>query len=139
VQRKISTSLMLNLKINKHGSLDLSTLGMKGITRFSLLTCLPTLGTNKSLCISRGYSTDSLPHIVYKPRKNKSIQVYFPLHAFYVIDVFTSIMSESKSDIYMDNIYTVYIKVRYNKDNFFRAGNQFGFIYNSQVGLHILF
>jgi hypothetical protein len=33
---------------------------MKGTTRFSLLTCLSTLGINKSLLIFRGYSTGSI-------------------------------------------------------------------------------
>lgn len=30
----------------------------------------------------------------------------------------------------MGNVYTVFVKVRYNIDNFFMAGNQFGFVYS---------
>jgi len=36
------------------------------------------------------------------------------------------------SKVSVDNIYTVYVKIRYNKDNFFMAGNQFGFKYNTE-------
>jgi hypothetical protein len=95
------------------------------------------LGINKSLLIFRGYSTGSISHITYRVRKNKSLHVYLPLHAFYDLSVFTALMLDSQ--VSLDNLYTVYVKIRYNKDNFFMAGNQFGFKYNSVNDLHILF
>ena len=34
-------------------------------------------------------------------------------------------------DLVVDSIYTIYIKVRYHKDQYFMLGNQFGFKYSS--------
>lgn len=38
-----------------------------------------------------------------------------------------------------DNVYTVYVKVRYNVDSFFMVGNQFGFVFDSNSSLNGLF
>ena len=38
-----------------------------------------------------------------------------------------------------DNVFTVYVKVRYNVDSFFMVGNQFGFVFNSNSSLNGLF
>jgi hypothetical protein len=35
--------------------------------------------------------------------------------------------------------YTVYIKVRYNEDSYFMAGNQFGFKYSSKINIDELY
>lgn len=37
------------------------------------------------------------------------------------------------------NNYTVYVKVRYDVDNFFMAGNQFGFRYDNETNLSDLY
>lgn len=42
-------------------------------------------------------------------------------------------------DLVTDNIYTVFVKVRYNIDNFFMVGNQFGFNYFLSSELLVLF
>jgi hypothetical protein len=39
----------------------------------------------------------------------------------------------------IDNVYTVYVKVRYDKDNFFMVGNQFGFNFSSENSYEVLF
>lgn len=42
-------------------------------------------------------------------------------------------------DIVVGNIYTVYVKVRYDEDNFFMLGNQFGFNFKSVDDLESLY
>lgn len=39
------------------------------------------------------------------------------------------VIKELKDILELDSVYTVYIKVRHNTDNFFMAGNQFWFYY----------
>ena len=44
---------------------------------------------------------------------------------------------EKKLDI--NSVYTVYIKIRYDEENFFMAGNQFGFVYKDKESLNQVF
>lgn len=63
----------------------------------------------------------------YVQSKNKPLVVYFALHELYSPTFNDKIIS----GIHMGHIYTVIIKVRYDGNNFFMAGNQFGFNYES--------
>lgn len=63
----------------------------------------------------------------YVQSKNKPLVVYFGLHELYSPIFNNKIIST----IPIGYIYTVIIKVRYDGNNFFMAGNQFGFNYES--------
>lgn len=56
---------------------------------------------------------------------------------FYNISIFIDKMVNVNLSIY--NIYTVYVKVRYDRDNFFMVGNQFGFNFSSENSYEVLF
>lgn len=64
----------------------------------------------------------------YVQSKNKPLIVYFGLHELYS-PIFNKRIDH---EIPMGFIYTVIIKVRYDVEHFFMAGNQFGFNYDSQ-------
>ena len=70
----------------------------------------------------------------YVQSKNKPLVVYFALHELYG-PKFNDIITR---EIPMRLIYTVIVKVRYDVDNFFMAGNQFGFNYDSQYKINDL-
>jgi hypothetical protein len=64
---------------------------------------------------------------VYTPSKNKVLVVYFSM-----LDLNTSIFKNTiTSKVPKGFIYTVFIKIRYDYDSFFMAGNQFGFDFSS--------
>ena len=52
------------------------------------------------------------------------------LHLF-VFDSFDKFKEVITLNVPCGFIYTVFIKIRYNEDNFFMAGNQFGFDFKS--------
>ena len=59
---------------------------------------------------------------------NKPINIYFTLYDLDNINLF---IKKVNNNIPKDLIYTVFIKVRYDENNFFMLGNQFGFTFSS--------
>lgn len=88
-----------------------------------------------AVCPCFSYSTKSIENPFlnnipkeYVPSDCESI----PIH-FNTWDLYSSIFCAKVSKrISLGGIYTVFIKVRYNYDKFYMAGNQFGFYYLSQ-------
>ena len=72
----------------------------------------------------------------YIASKEKPLNVYFSLIEIYN---FVQFCTKIKSIIEWKTKYTVYIKVRYRIDNYFMAGNQFGFSYESDNSLDDLY
>lgn len=72
----------------------------------------------------------------YIASKEKPLNVYFSLIEMYN---FVQFCTKIKSIIEWNTKYTVYIKVRYRIDNYFMAGNQFGFSYESDNSLDDLY
>ena len=72
----------------------------------------------------------------YIASKEKPLNVYFSLIEMYN---FIQFCTKIKSIIEWNTKYTVYIKVRYRIDNYFMAGNQFGFSYDSENSLDDLY
>lgn len=74
--------------------------------------------------------------ISFKPNKS-IINSYFEIGDFNDLSLFTAKIVNT--NLSLDNIYTVYVKVRYNIDNFFMVGNQFGFVFSSEKSYKVLF
>jgi hypothetical protein len=87
------------------------------------------------ISVSRYYSTGST--ILFKGNKNKVVTVYLGVADSYDLTLFSEKMLNVNLDL--NNVYTVYVKVRYSKDSFFMVGNQFGFKYASEKDLEVLF
>lgn len=85
--------------------------------------------------LSRHYSTGST--ILFKGNKNKVVNAYFGVIDSYDLSLFSEKMLNINLDV--NNVYTVYVKVRYSKDSFFMVGNQFGFKYESEGDFEVLF
>ena len=66
--------------------------------------------------------------------KNKPILLYFDIKEFTTSLFINKISSQVPKDL----LYTVLIKVRYDLDSFFMAGNQFGFDFTSHQDIHNL-
>lgn len=73
----------------------------------------------------------------FVPAKLKATHLFFSLNDF---DNYFNFQTKFISfALPCNEIYTVYIKIRYNQDNFFMTGNQFGFHYLSNHNLIELF
>ena len=70
------------------------------------------------------------PFILFKS-KNKPRNVYFNIGAFYDFSIFGDTML--KTSLAVNNVYTVYIKIRYDINRFIMVGNQFGFNFQSET------
>ena len=67
--------------------------------------------------------------------KNKPILV-----SFGILDIQENFMIDRlKTRLEIDKVYTVFVKVRYNLDNFFMAGTQFGFVYTDYNELSLIY
>ena len=71
----------------------------------------------------------------YISSKGLPIQLYFTISELQTSE-FTTIICK---DVPVGFVYTVFIKVRYNVDAFYMAGNQFGFIYSCESDIKGLF
>ena len=119
---------------NYNGIVYISTPGMKVLPRYKLQVQSYKLFLAKHLwagtrCPSsrqRSYYTGYI--IYFKPNKDL-IFSYFKIWDFYGSSVFSEKMD--KVNLVVCNVYTLYVKVRYNKDQFFMVGNQFGFTFSS--------
>lgn len=80
----------------------------------------PSLDSNS---LDKGPFYNIIPS-TYISSNNKAISVFFYIHEIYDDTVFNDTVISVVSKGF---VYTVFIKVRYNKDDFFMAGNQFGF------------
>lgn len=83
-------------------------------------------------------STEYLHNIIpstYISSRNKPLIVYFT-----IFDLNNSSLFNNRiiSTIPKGFIYTVFVKIRYNYDSFFMAGNQFGFDFSSSVNIDYL-
>lgn len=81
---------------------------------------------------SATFNSDPFSNIIptrYVVAKSKPIVIYFSMTHLESI-IFRDMVS---SKIILGNIYTVFIKVRYDYDNFFMAGSQFSFHYSSHL------
>lgn len=86
---------------------------------------------------SSAYSTGGGSIILFKGNKNKVVHIYFGVEDLY--DLFTFSEKMLNTNLPVNNVYTVYVKVRYSKDSFFMAGNQFGFKFSSDNDYELLF
>ena len=91
--------------------------------------------------LDRKYSTiqDKSPFLApipieYIRSKTKTTSYYVNITELYNKGIY-----DINNFIQADTRYTVYIKVRYNEDNYFMAGNQFGFLYSSKINIDELY
>lgn len=84
----------------------------------------------------KGYSS-GVSLIYFKGYKNKPVNAYFGVGDFYDLSLFTNKILNVNLSVY--NVQTVYVKVRYSKDSFLMAGNQFGFKFSSVKDFQVLF
>jgi hypothetical protein len=121
-----------------NGNVCLLTQGMKG-GKVILLTQGMKDGNLYYIGLpqSRLYSSGSSSLVKYKRDKNIQLQMYLSLNTFYDKSLFIKNVLELK--LSKNKVYTIYVKVRYDKDKFFMAGNQFGFIFNFNKDLDYLF
>lgn len=83
-----------------------------------------------TFALSPSSSLSPSPFIKFRGNKNKVIHVIFNIFHLFDISIFTKKILDL--DLPVNNIYTVYIKIRYDIDHFHMLGNQFGFDYQSQ-------
>lgn len=76
------------------------------------------------------------PKYEERPKKSTINNLYFEVTDF---NDFTIFKEKFFSYNLPTNNYTVYVKVRYDVDNFFMAGNQFGFRYDDESHLYDLY
>jgi hypothetical protein len=108
-----------------YGSFSLLTLGIKGGS-ISLLT--PGM---KGKSFSTGFGGG------FRPVRNaKSIHLFFRFDQFISYPIFLSTFLSYSTPF---GNYTCYVKIRYDKDNFLMVGNQFGFSYNQDSELSMLY
>lgn len=122
---KINTELFDYLLINLSTLTMKETKGYKRESYFGLVRETDRLGIIGNY-FYRKYSTGA--NILYKGNKNKVVNVYFWVTDFNNLFDFSVKMLDTKLPI--NNVYTVFVKVRYNKNSFFMVGNQFGFSFN---------
>lgn len=83
---------------------------------------------------SRGYSSGFIISFKYSKTILRS---YLDIWDFALLSIFRNKISDVK--LFMDNVYTVYVKIRYTRDNFLMVGNQFGFTFDSEQSYEVLF
>ena len=93
------------------------------------------MGENNPFC-----SPIPVDYILLPPRKlagrvkEKAISSYFNIHEINPVS-----LKRITKNLVKNVNYTVYIKVRYNMDSYFMAGNQFGFTYNNDKSIPELY
>lgn len=70
---------------------------------------------------------------LFVPSNNKYF-AYFDIKDLDNLSTFTNKLNSIESNY----VYSVYVKVRYSSNNFFMAGNNFGFAYNSKDDVVLL-
>lgn len=68
--------------------------------------------------------------------KDKAIHLFFKLNK---LDNYSYFLQTIISNLKSNTIYTVYVKIISNQDNFYLAGNQFGFNYKSNSDITLLY
>jgi len=68
----------------------------------------------------------------YVNSNNKAIDMFFSIDDVYNSVVFVYKVTKAISG---GSTYTVFVKVRYNHDDFFMAGNQFAFTYSTDANI----
>lgn len=100
---------------------------------FYLLNNLALFGRKYSTIQDKSPFFSPIP-IEYIRSKTKTISFYVNMVEFYNKGIY-DLTKYIESDVR----YTVYIKVRYNEDSYFMAGNQFGFKYCSKINIDELY
>jgi hypothetical protein len=106
----------------------------KMITKTKMIA---NLGLGIKIAKGRAYSSVSGGSLISFKSNKSIINFYFDIEDFNDFSIFIDKMVDVNLSI--DNVYTVYVKVRYDKDNFFMVGNQFGFNFNSENSYEVLF
>lgn len=75
-------------------------------------------------------------NFIFNKYKSNVIFIHFSLDQLYNFNSFKQKFLDNNLNI---NTYTVYVKVRYSRDNLFMAGNQFGFIYDNHNDIFDLY
>lgn len=93
------------------------------------------VGNNPNCNTSHLNPFTSIIPSTYITSRDKPLVLYFNVHEFNSLPNFrNSVISKISYGV----IYTVFIKIRYNIDSFFMAGNQFGFNFTSNNDIYDL-
>ena len=100
-------------------------------------TSLDNFNTSSILDVVKQEGKDPFYNIIpsiYVYNKHKPISIYFD-----IFDVSTTkFIAEILSKLVFGSTYTVFIRIKYNINEYFMAGNQFGFVYSCKTNVNEL-
>lgn len=89
--------------------------------------------SHKKLLVNKSLNNPIPSNYIFS--RDKPVGILFKMWQLYLSN-FTNVIDQN---LVSYSVYTVFIRVRYNKDQYFMAGNQFGFNFSSLLDIKGLF